>query len=770
MRIAKVYLLDALFHIDREYDYIVGDDDCVKVGYVVKVPFGKGDRLMLGIVSSVNEYTLDETGEKEEKAQSSSRPALKQIRFALPGEYSLSREAMELAYMIRKLTVCTFGEAARLMLPPSVLSLDRLPGGRYKKYVSLSDEFRKSVQGEKVGGAEVCTEKSYKVNSQAQRAVVDFLFENGECDIEYLCDALGIDKVRIKPLLARGILSVRAEEEIPNPYKKYGCGKRNEIILNREQTAAHSKVKELANSGKPCAALLFGVTGSGKTKVIMSLIDDALRLGKTAIMLVPEISLTPQTVSLFCERYGERVAVINSSLSSGERLDAWRRIKRGEVDLVIGTRSAIFAPLENIGLIIIDEEHEHTYKSDSDPKYHTRDIASVRCKQNNAVMLLASATPSIESFYRAKKGIYTLIEMKRRYGGAKLPDVHTVDMRGELSEGNISCISQLLYEKIQQRKERGEQTILLLNRRGYNPSVHCGRCGYVFECPRCSLSLTYHSEYGGRGKLLCHICGFRMASPDECPQCHEKSLSFLGTGTQRAESELHRVFPESHILRMDADTTTSKHSYENMLDSFRQEKYDILLGTQMVAKGHDFPLVSLVGVMLADSSLYVNDFRASERTFSLITQVIGRAGRGRLDGEAVIQTFRPDSEIIRLAAKQDYEAFYESEIKHREAHMFPPFCDIVTMTVTSGEEGRLTEGAGRVLGKLEELAREMKSPVIVFGPVDAQIYKAMGKYRKKIIIKTKINSEVRKMLADMREHFSYDRNILLTLDINPTNT
>ncbi|MDY3846618.1 MAG: primosomal protein N' [Eubacteriales bacterium] len=749
MRIAKVYLLDALFHIDREYDYAAGEGISPKVGNIVTVPFGKGNRRMLGIVSCTYESTDKET----ESEISGSEATLKSIYSVHPSEYSLDADAMELARMISKLTVCTFGEAARLMLPSAVLSVSHLPSAKYKKYVSVSN-------GIDTGAAK----------SPLQRAIIDFLSENGECELEYLCDALGIDKVRIKPLCERGVITVRKEEKIANTYEKYGKGKPSKIILNREQTDAHDKAKELMSSGKPCAALLFGVTGSGKTKVIMSLIDDALAMGKTAVMLVPEISLTPQTVSLFCERYGERVAVIHSSLSAGERLDSWRRIKRGEVDLVIGTRSAIFAPLKNIGIIIIDEEHEHTYKSDSDPKYHTRDVASVRCKQNNALMLLASATPSVESFYRAKKGIYTLIEMKRRYGGAKLPSVHTVDMRGELSSGNVSCVSQLLYDKMCERRERREQTILLLNRRGYNPSVHCRKCGYVFECPRCSLSLTYHSENGGRGNLMCHICGYRIESPAECPECHERSLSFLGTGTQRAESELERIFPDSHVLRMDADTTASKHSYENMLDSFRRREYDILLGTQMVAKGHDFPSVSLVGVMLADSSLYVNDFRASERTFSLITQVIGRAGRGSLYGEAVIQTFRPDSEIIRLAAKQDYEAFYDIEIKQREAHLFPPFCDIVTMTVTADDEEKLKEGATRVSNSLGELAQKVKSPVIIFGPVDAQIYKAMGKYRKKIIIKTRINSEIRKMLSDMRMIFSCDKNILLTLDINPTNT
>jgi primosomal protein N' (replication factor Y) len=484
--------------------------------------------------------------------------------------------------------------------------------------------------------------KGYK----ARVRLLERLMEEGSLDSVTALRACGVPLKDLKKLSGQGILDLGPVKETApaeGTFQKTGC----EIILNPDQQEIADSFCRDYDAGLRKTYLLFGVTGSGKTKVIMKAIDRTLEEKKRVIMLVPEIALTPQTVNIFCRRYGERVAVIHSSLSQGEGFDAWRRIKRGDVDLVIGTRSAIFAPVENLGLIVIDEEHEHTYKSESDPKYHARDIAAFRCGKNNALMLLASATPSLESFYKAQNGSYRLVPLRERYGGVRLPDAIVVDMREELRLGNTSPISKRLHTSLTRVYEKDKQAILFLNRRGYSTQINCKECGEVLSCPRCSVSLTYHNSADG-GRLLCHMCGYEQKTPKSCPSCSAEKLSFLGYGTQKLEAELNKYLQDMTVLRMDADTTSSKMSYDRMLEDFREGRADILLGTQMVAKGHDFPRVTLVGVALADVSLHVSDFRAAERTFSLLTQVIGRAGRATDGGIAVIQTFAPNNETIRL--------------------------------------------------------------------------------------------------------------------------
>jgi len=534
------------------------------------------------------------------------------------------------------------------------------------------------------------------------------------------------------------------------------------------QAEAYRTIEGLYREDAARAALLYGVTGSGKTKVIMKAIDRTVDDGKTVIMLVPEISLTPQTVAIFCSRYGDRVAVIHSALSQGERLDAWRRIKGGMVDLVIGTRSAIFAPLDNIGLIVIDEEHEHTYKSESDPKYHARDIAAYRCGKSRALMLLASATPSIESFYKAEKGNYTLVPMRERYGGFSLPEAIVVDMREELRAGNLTPISERLMKSLEEVYTRGEQAIIFLNRRGYSSQVNCKECGEVLLCPRCSVSLTYHSGDGG-GRLLCHLCGHTEPVRRTCPSCSSDKLSFLGYGTQKLEGELGKYLPDMQVMRMDADTTSTKMAYDRMLEDFRAEKADILLGTQMVAKGHDFPKVTLVGVALADTSLYVSDFRAAERTFSLLAQVIGRAGRAKSGGRAVIQTYSPYNETIRLACRQDYDSFYEGEIAIRRELSYPPFCDMVQLTLTSDNEENLSQAAKALSSRLEEKLKAEYSdlPFIVFGPFEAQVYKLNEKYRMRTVVKCRLSARSRKLFSELLCEFAARRDASLSVDLNP---
>ncbi len=740
----EVYLFDAPYHIDRPFDYLCDDD--VKRGDLVDVPFGRSNRLRKGVVFSLK--------------SASSEKNIKPVHKVLSDRLSFSEEMLGLCLFLKEYTLSTFGEAAKCILPPGALS-DVL-NIKYKKTAVLSVEKETLVTLLSLSGRG-------GIRSDGQREVLKFLLETGSADMDILYGLHGVNYSHTAALEKRGIIKIVSKETVRNPYASYAENRdTSEIILSDEQTSAYNKIVELYNEDKARAALLFGVTGSGKTKVIMSLIDKTLSDKKTVIMLVPEISLTPQTVNIFCRRYGERVAVIHSSLSKGERLDAWRRINEGDVDLVIGTRSAIFAPVKNIGLIVIDEEHEHTYKSESDPKYHARDIAAYRCGKNNALMLLASATPSIESFYKAKQGIYTLVTLRERYGGVNLPKAVIVDMRDELRLGNTSPISARLHDELKEVYENENQAILFLNRRGYSTQISCKECGEVISCPRCSVSLTYHTDSDG-GKLLCHLCGHTEKTPNICPSCGANKLSFLGFGTQKLESELEKYIPDMTVMRMDADTTGGKLAYDRMLEDFRAGRADILLGTQMVAKGHDFPKVTLVGVALADTSLYVSDFRAAERTFSLLTQVIGRAGRAKGGGVAVIQTFAPKNEVIRLACLQDYEKFYEGEIALRRELAYPPFCDMVQLTLTADDEGELLRSTTSLHEKIvNKLSREYaKLPFLVFGPFEAAVYKLNEKYRMRMVIKCRLTKESKRLFHELLCEFSETRKVTLAIDLNP---
>ena len=740
----EVYLFDAPYHIDRPFDYLCGDD--VSVGRVVRVPFGKANNKRLAVVTKIKSECDGEN--------------IKSVHSLLDDRFSLSKEMLDLCLFMKGHTLCTFGEAARCLIPSG--ALQETPNVKLKKTCVLTiskEETDRLLSASGRAG----------IRSAGQRLIVEYLRDIGSADMELIRAIPDTSYANVTALEQRGILKILSSESIRNPYAEYARIKNTSpIVLSDAQTAAYNTIEGLLLSDEAKAALLFGVTGSGKTKVIMKAIDRTLKEGKTVIMLVPEIALTPQTVNIFCTRYGERVAVIHSSLSKGERFDAWRRIKRGEVDLVIGTRSAIFAPLQNIGMIVIDEEHEHTYKSESDPKYHARDIAAFRCGQEKALMLLASATPSLESFYKAKSGVYTLVPLRERYGGVRLPDAIIVDMREELRLGNTSPISDRLLKSLNLVYENDKQAIMFLNRRGYSTQINCKECGEVLSCHRCSVSLTYHNGPDG-GKLLCHMCGFSQPVPRECPSCSADRLSFLGYGTQKLEAELNKYIPDMSVLRMDADTTGTKMSYDRMLEDFREGRADILLGTQMVAKGHDFPRVTLVGVALADTSLHVSDFRAAEKTFSLITQVIGRAGRATDGGIAVIQTYAPKNECLRLACLQDYEKFYEGEIALRRELSYPPFCDIVNLTLTSEDEGELIRESKRLSDSiLEKLKGELgKLPFIVFGPFEAQVYKINEKYRMRMVIKCRLNKQSRALFHQLLCEFSTSRRVTLAVDMNP---
>ncbi len=647
-----------------------------------------------------------------------------------------------------------------------------------------------------LAGDETLREKyGYRHRSEAYAGVMERVAAaNGE---EILINALEtqdvIGSTALRVLAKEGHVTVRQEQVYRNPYAAaYQAKPADDNILSEEQQNAKDALCALYKTHEPKAALLHGVTGSGKTRVIKAMMDEVLADGRQVIMLVPEISLTPQSVSIFCSYYGNRVALLHSALSAGERLDVWRRVKRGDVDIVIGTRSAVFVPFERLGMIVIDEEQEHTYKSDSNPKYHARDAARFRCAHSKALLLLASATPSLESYYKAERGMYSLITLKNRYGGAALPEVVMADMHGEAISGSGETpLGGVLSAALTETKEKNEQAILFINRRGYHKYVSCLSCKNPIMCPHCSVPMTLHKKGGAAapetvidpaapqgaigGVLVCHYCGTQVRTPQVCPDCHGPHLHAFGYGTQRAEEDIGVRFPQIRTQRMDMDTTKEKFSHDLILKSFRNKTFDVLLGTQMVTKGHDFPDVTLVGILSADAMLYQDDYRASEKAFSLITQVIGRAGRADKPGRAVIQTYNPDNEILKLAAAQDYETFYRGAIRMREAMVFPPFCEMVLLSYSSAEEVEVMNAATKIAARLRALlapgGEYHDVQMAIFGPFEAQVYKVNEKFRMRMILKCRLNRRTRALLdCIMTESYNLcSGRVAVSIDVNPSN-
>lgn len=642
-----------------------------------------------------------------------------------------------------------------------------IPTVTYYSLARPTAEIQASLRGDK---------EAIKVSSDLQKRVLEILLAAEErVSATDLKARAGVGNAQLKALIDKGLLTAETEETYRTPAESEGFGIRTPFALSEEQADAVSTLEALASSGEPKAALLHGVTGSGKTCVILEMIDRMLDSGKGTIVLLPEIGLTPQMLRIFHTRYGRRVAVIHSGLSAGERLDSYRRIQAGEAPIAVGTRSAVFAPMPNLGMIVMDEEQEHTYKSDQNPKYHARDIARFRCATECALLLLSSATPSLESYQKAMEHKYTLITMKNRYGRARLPEVRVVDMRGETGQGNLSPLGEELMRELARVKEEGNQSVLFLNRRGYSHQTVCRSCGKAVSCPRCSVAMNYHIRKGNpAGELVCHWCGTRAPVPVCCPDCGSPHLVRMGYGTQRVEEELSTAFPSARVLRMDADTTTTKTAYNDLLGGFRNHEADILLGTQMVTKGHDFPDVTLVGVLMADMSLYLDDYRAGERTFSMLTQVIGRAGRGDKPGLAVIQTMNPDSDIIRLACAQDYETFFRNEIRLRRLLQFPPFCDMVLLTVTCPDEKELHKACLRLSEEVRRLSLMdfPDVPLVVFGPFEAPVYRMDNVYRMRMVIKCRLNRRARALFATLLSAFATDgrrsQKPILSLDFNPS--
>lgn len=734
--IATVAVENTFFSALSDYDYYIPDElkETITEGTRVKVPFGKGNALRKGVVIKI--FEAINTGLKEIKAVDKNASVL-------------DREMVELALWLKERCFCTTYDCLRQMLPRGI---DKV-GSKSEKMMRLADD-----------NAEITQRLTPK-----QQSVVNLLSDVGAAEVNEICEFCSVGKSVLDNLVKYGICEYYKKEVFRNPYGNAdSLVDRKEIVLSAEQEKAFLTYSDMLKNGGG-TGLLYGVTGSGKTQVYLKLIDEAVDMGKDVIVMVPEISLTPQALSIFHKRYGKKVAVFHSGLSLGERNDEYKRADCGEAKIVIGTRSAVFAPLHNLGLIVIDEEQEHTYKSERTPKYNAADAANFRCKYNKALLLLTSATPSVESYSAAVNGKYKLCELNERYGKSTLPQVITVDMKAEIKGGNKTPVSNTLKNLLEETLEKKKQAILLINRRGYNTFIACNDCGHVITCPNCSISLTYHSY---NNSLMCHYCGYSKPLDNVCTECGSKNIRYSGYGTQRIEDEIERLFPQARIIRMDADTTSAKFSHQRIFDAFSNGDYDILIGTQMVAKGLDFPNVELVGVVNADNSLYDENYTANERSFDLITQVVGRSGRRNASGKAVIQTINPNNEIIEFASRQDYKAFYDSEINLRKLLTYPPFCDIYSVSFTSEDENKSALCAKEFFDIFVELNKtEYKNEkFIVLGPSPAKISKISNNYRHRLAIKCKNSKSVRRMLNDILQKIAKMKEykeVTVGIDLNP---
>ncbi|MDM5283497.1 primosomal protein N' [Peribacillus frigoritolerans] len=602
-------------------------------------------------------------------------------------------------------------------------------------------------------------------HAKKQQELLQYFIEHQEpIPLKELLELMNTSSGTVKSLVSKGALAEMDQEIYRDPYENRVFEKSIPFTLTAEQTAALKPIQEKIHHDEHDVFLLYGVTGSGKTEVYLQAIASVIEKGKEAIMLVPEISLTPQTVKRFKERFGEQVAVMHSGLSVGEKYDEWRKIHRKEVKVVVGARSAVFAPFENLGLVIIDEEHESSYKQEETPRYHARDVAIERAKSYGCPVILGSATPTLESFARAKKNVYKLLTLSQRMNKNALPAVDIVDMREELRTGNRSMFSELLFTKLKDRLDKGEQTVLMLNKRGHSSFVMCRSCGLVINCPNCDISLTYHRF---NDIMKCHYCGFEEGMPSVCPECESEHIRFFGTGTQKVEEELAKILPEARVIRMDVDTTSKKGSHERLLNAFGEGKADILLGTQMIAKGLDFPNITLVGVLSADTMLHLPDFRSSEKTFQLLTQVSGRAGRHQLPGEVVIQTYTPEHYSIELSALQDYDAFYEREMYLRRQSHYPPYYYVVLITVSHEDLMKTVSVTEKITNYL---GSRLNRDSVVLGPVASPISRINNRYRYQCLIKYKREPDLNQHLRTLLEHYQKEtaqNHLQISIDLNP---
>ena len=799
--IVRVALSGAVFSMDKLYDYLVPQalEEAACPGKRVSVPFAKGNRRQEGMVFAL--------------AETSAYGKLKPIDLWLDEEPILDEGSLKLAAWMKNRFFCTYYDAIKAMLPAGIWHRGEAmcslidPADREGNYAAAAEdpsaaalldilyakggnaemEVVESVLGSQGPNAaehmvqagilrmnaslhknvsdKTATLASLAVSAEEALALAErkkrrapqqaellrLLCELGETGVKELRYFTGASQASVQALEKTGLITLREQEVFRRP--EYRADDRPQITeLNEEQTAAFAGLKELLDRGEACAALLYGVTGSGKTAVYIRLIRQVLDKGRQALVLVPEIALTPQLVSVFYRHFGDRVAVLHSSLTVAQRYDEWKRIRSGLVDVVVGTRSAVFAPLRDIGLIVLDEEQENTYQSENAPRYHAREVAKFRCVEQNALLLLGSATPSVESMYEAQRGVYRLFRLRGRFNARPLPRVLIADMKEELRSGNGGSFSGLLCQELEENFSRGEQSILFLNRRGSSSIICCPACGFTFSCPRCSVKMTYHAA---NSRLMCHFCGHSQPAQKRCPSCGGP-LSFGGTGTQKIEEELRTLYPEREILRMDTDTVSAAHPHEEFLKRFEEEKIPILIGTQMVTKGLNFDNVTLVGVLSADQSLYAGDYRAQERTFSLITQVVGRAGRGSRSGRAVIQTYTPESEVILCAARQDYDAFFTSEIQTRRLLQAPPFTTLYSITVTGEEEEQVLRCVAELKNALLKSVPSV-SGLRILGPAPAGVVRVNERFRYRVTLSARPSREIRALTAAAIRRFAGDK-------------
>ncbi|OZI13282.1 primosomal protein N' [Bacillaceae bacterium SAS-127] len=799
MQVASVIVDVAAMQTDRSFDYLIPDEwsGMIAPGMRVIVPFGP--RHIQGFVTEVkNRSEVDKL-----------KPLIEPMDL-LP---VLNTELLELADWLTETTLCFKISAYQAMLPAAMKAkyekVFRLIDGKEPSTTEVVELFqqRTEIGWEEVAKAGLLTvfrqevkaeqiELVYKVKSKGnkkmirmigcalpvdqskeyiaklpanalkQKLVLDYLIQQAPTlvSVKEVMEASGASSATLKSLIEKGLIVETKQEMYRDPYENREFQKTEPLPLTELQEKAIIPVLQSIEQEQHDTFLLYGVTGSGKTEIYLQSIQQVLEKGKEAIVLVPEISLTPQMVHRFKGRFGNDVAVLHSGLSTGEKYDEWRKIQRKEVKVVVGARSAIFAPFENLGIIIIDEEHETSYKQEENPRYHARETAIKRAQHYHCPVILGSATPALESFARAQKGVYKLLTLSKRMNDQALPEVEIVDMREELRDGNRSMFSRALFEKLEDRLQKGEQTVLFLNRRGHSSFIMCRDCGYVSGCPHCDISLTYHRY---RHQMKCHYCGYEEPVPNTCPECNSEHIRYFGTGTQKVEEELGKLLPHARVIRMDVDTTSKKGAHEKLLRQFEEGKADILLGTQMIAKGLDFPNITLVGVLTADTMLHIPDFRASEKTFQLLTQVSGRAGRHELQGEVIIQTYTPEHYSIQLAGAQDYDQFYQQEMMIRKLGHYPPFYFLALVTVSHYDV--LT--ASSITEKIADYLRSHLSPsAIILGPVASPIPRINDRYRYQCLIKYKREPKLNEGLKTILEHYTKqhkDKHLQVAIDVNP---
>ena len=799
--IAKIAVSAATFAIDKPYSYFVPAGMELRPGHRVTVPFGRGNRRCEGVVLSVEAEHAD---------------CLKAVERVLDDKPVLTPYMLRLAAFVRERYFCTFYDAIRAMLPAglwfqakqtvsltedrswkeknikhecalAVLNFLEDLGGQAeesalrnavpeeevlhdalqyllrKKWIAVQADYsrRTNDKTERIAilassPEEAMEYASHRPKSAAmQKAVLELMCSVGSVSVKELCYFTGASTATVNRLEKLGYLEL-SERPVLRCREIKPAQLNGPLILNAEQQAAFDGLNAQRNGENPGVALLYGVTGSGKTSVYIKLIQSCLNAGKSAMLLVPEIALTPQLLGLLAAYFGETIAVLHSSLSAGERYDQWKRVRSGEAKVVVGTRSAVFAPCQNLSLIILDEEQEHSYKSENSPRYSAKEVAIWRGAKEKALVLFGSATPSVETMYRAKSGAYQLHTLSRRFGGRALPSVKIVDMRQELKQGNDLSFSAFLQDAIIDTHKAGKQTIILLNRRGNSRALVCVDCRETPECPRCSVRLTYHSA---NNRLMCHYCGYSQPVPDRCPQCGGP-LKQIGTGTQKAQQELEYLFPDLEVDRMDADTVSAVNTHEKILDHFKSARVPILIGTQMVAKGLNLPDVTLVGVLDADLSLYTDSFRAAETTFNMLTQVVGRAGRGDTPGRAVIQTLVPDHEVIKLAAKQDYDGFYDLELSLRKMQKVPPFGDLVTIIFLGQEETAVLRGAAKFRDSLLSCLKQpgfTEETCTVLGPAPCAVPKINYNFRYRLTLRCCLSKNLRNLVSSLLRQFAQDK-------------